>query len=365
MNVLRSLLDHGQSIWYDFISRDFIASGGMRRLVELGVRGMTSNPTIFEGALASGDSYDDQIRRLDAEGLDTREIATRLFITDIRDACDVMRPVYDSSSGADGFISLEVNPKFAARTDKTIAEAERLWRDVDRPNLMIKIPATDQGYPAIRHCIGAGINVNITLMFSVDQYRRVVDAYMSGLEDHLGRGEAIDAIASVASVFVSRIDSMVDKKLETIGTPEALALRGKAAVANARLTYQEFKSVCASDRWHALESAGARRQRPLWASTSTKNPEYPDLLYVDTLIGPDTVNTVPPATLEAILDHATVADTLERDIEEAHETMVKIGQAGVDVDAVMLALLEEGVEKFEKSFDGLFEQLEAKRKQAA
>jgi transaldolase len=360
-NPLHSLLEQGQSIWYDFISRDFIASGRMKELVDNGVRGMTSNPTIFEKAISKGNDYNEQISELSRQGLSTAQIVTELFITDVRDACDVMRPVYDSSGGADGFISIEVNPKLAARTDDTIAEARHLWKEIDRPNLMVKIPATDEGMPAVRKCIAEGINVNITLMFSLDQYRAVADAYMSGLEDRLAAGEKIDHIHSVASVFVSRIDSMIDAMLEKIGTPEALALGGKAGLANSKLVYQEFTRLFNSDRWKNLAEQGANPQRPLWASTSTKNPTYPDLLYVDNLIGPYTVNTVPPETLEGIMDHAKVRRTVDEGADEAAATFQQLTEAGIDLDAVMDKLVAEGVEKFENSFDTLFEKLDEKR----
>jgi transaldolase len=365
MNPLHALLEQGQSIWYDFISRDFISSGGMKKLVDQGLRGMTSNPTIFEKAIAKGDAYDTQIQELDSSGLSTAEIATALFVRDIRSACDVMRPVYDGSNGSDGFISIEVSPLLAAKTEETIAEARRLWKEIDRPNLMIKIPATDEGYPAVQRVIADGINVNITLMFSLDQYRAVAEAYLAGLEERVKEGKDISGINSVASVFVSRIDAMIDEMLEKIGTPEARALMGKAALANTKLTYQEFKRIFSGPRWEALAAKGARLQRPLWASTSTKNPSYPDLLYVDNLIGPDTVNTVPPETLDAIMDHAVIAPTVETGLEEAKETMAQLAAVGVDIDQVMDRLIEEGVSKFSKSFESLFEKLEEKRKALA
>ena len=359
MNQLHTLLEHGQSIWYDFISRDFIAQGGMRELVEKGIRGMTSNPTIFEKSISSGAAYDDEIRELAGRGLSTAEI----FITDIRNACDIIRPVYDESGGADGFISMEVNPKLAARTEETITEARHIWSAIDRPNLMVKIPATPEGIPAIRHAIAEGININITLMFSLDQYRQVADAYMAGLEDRVARGEEIAGISSVASVFVSRIDVMVDQMLGAVGTPEAIAMQGSVAVANTKLVYQAFREIFGSSnpRWEALAARGARPQRPLWASTSTKNPAYYDLIYVDNLIGPATVNTVPPETLEAILDHAQIRETVEEGLDEARAAIERLGEVGVDLDEVMERLLKEGVEKFEKSFDSLFEKIEEKR----
>ena len=363
MSILQELHTHGQSIWYDFISRGFITSGRMKELVEKGVRGMTSNPTIFEGAIAGGDEYDEQIAMLDSAGKTTGEIAAELFMTDVRDACDVIRPVFDQSNGEDGYISLEVSPTLAHDTEGTVEEAIRLWKGVDRPNLMIKIPATSEGYPAIQTCIAQGISVNITLIFSVDQYRQVAEAYMGGLEARLAAGESIEGIHSVASVFVSRIDSMIDGALSNIGSPEALALSGKAGLANSQLVYQEFKYLFSGERWEHLEAQGANLQRPLWASTSTKNPDYPDLLYVDNLIGPNTVNTVPPATLEGILDHGVAASTIEQGIDEAAGTMKSIEEAGVSLESVMNDLLSQGVEKFSASFTSLFEKIEAKREQ--
>lgn len=361
MNPLQQLLEQGQSIWYDFISRQFIANGTMQELVDQGLRGMTSNPTIFEKAIASGSDYDDQIQQLSNAGQSTAEIALQLFMTDVRRACDVMRPVYDSSNGADGFISLEVSPKLANDTEGTVAEAERIWQEVDRPNLMIKIPATPEGIPAVRRCIAAGINVNVTLMFSLEQYRAVAEAYIGGLEDRLAAGGAIDGIDSVASVFVSRIDSLIDGLLSKIGTPEALALQGQAAIANTKLTYQAFKTAFSGERWELLAGHGAQAQRPLWASTSVKNPSYPDLLYVDNLIGPLTVNTVPPETLVAIMDHVVVEPTIEVGAEEAEATLRQLTEVGIDIPAAMDQLLAEGVEKFAASFDALFAKIEAKR----
>jgi transaldolase len=360
-NPLHALLEQGQSIWYDFISRDFIGDGSMKKLVDQGVRGMTSNPTIFEKAIAGGGAYDEQIRELAAQGLSTAEIATRLFVTDVRNACDVMMPVYTSSNGSDGFISIEVSPTLAAQTEATIAEARSLWKEIGRPNLMVKIPATDEGIPAIRQCIADGININITLMFSLEQYSAVAGAYIAGLEERLAKGEAIDGINSVASVFVSRIDTMVDEMLEKIGSEEALALRGKLGLANSKMVYILFTEIFSGPAWENLAAHGARVQRPLWASTSTKNPSYPDLLYVDNLIGPHTVNTLPPETLVAVMDHADVRATIGEGAHEAPQIVEKLAGVGIDVDAVMHKLIAEGVSKFVKSFDGLFEKIEAKR----
>jgi transaldolase len=362
MNPLAALHAEGQSIWYDFISREFIASGQMKELVDRGVRGMTSNPTIFEKAISKGSAYDEQISDLGRAGKATDEIATELFVTDVRNACDVMRPVFDGSNGADGFISIEVNPRLAAHTEATIAEALQLWARIDRPNLMVKIPATPEGMPAIRRCIADGLNINITLMFSLQQYRDVAEAYIAGLEDRLAKNLPINTIHSVASVFVSRIDSMVDAMLDKIGTSDALALKGRAALANTKLVYAEFLKIYSGARWERLAAEGANLQRPLWASTSTKNPEYSPLLYVDTLIGPNTVNTVPPETLEAIFDTLkTVKRTVGDGLEEAPRTLEQLDAVGIDMDDVMRRLIEEGVEKFEKSFDSLFEKLDEKR----
>ncbi len=361
MNPLRQLLEHGQSIWYDFISHDFIASGRMAELVEQGLRGMTSNPTIFEKAIAGGTSYDGKIQELSRAGKTTAEIATELFVGDVTAACDVMMPVYEQSGGADGFISLEVNPKLAHATDGTFEEAVALHERVNRPNLMVKIPATSEGLPAIRRCIAAGISINITLIFSVEQYRAVAEAFVAGLEDRLAAGHSIANVASVASVFVSRIDSMVDAQLDAIGTPEAAALKGRLGVANSKLVYQEFLAIFAGPRWERLAASGARVQRPLWASTSTKNPAYPELLYVDTLIGPNTVNTVPPETLEAIMRNISVRSTVQEGLAEAQATVQELAAIGININAVMATLLAEGLDKFVASFDALFEKLEAKR----
>lgn len=361
MSILHDIHRLGQSIWYDFISRDFIASGQMQELVETGIRGMTSNPTIFEQAIAKGNDYDEQIKTLDVSGASLDDIATALFVTDIQNACDVIRPVYDESDGVDGYISLEVSPTLAHETDATIKEAQRLWAAVDRPNLMIKIPATPEGIPAVQSCISQGINVNITLIFSLEQYQGVCEAYLAGLEARSLQGEALNRIHSVASVFVSRIDAMIDSQLQALGTPEALALQGKAGVANTKMVYQAFQQVFSGERWESLASQGANLQRPLWASTSTKNPDYPDLLYINTVIGPHTINTVPPATLEAIIDHGTAALTVEDGVKEAKESLEKIEQVGIVLPDVMSRLLQEGVQKFAQSFHSLFEKLEAKR----
>ena len=361
MSILHDIHASGQSIWYDYISRGFLYSGEMERLVTGGLRGMTSNPTIFEGAIASGTDYDAQIAELDAAGASTADIATALFVSDVRQACDIIRDVHTESNGTDGFISLEVAPTLAHDTEGTIAEARRLWAAVDRPNLMIKIPATPAGWPAIQACIADGINVNVTLIFSIEQYRHVADAYIGGLEKRRADGNPIDNVHSVASVFVSRIDAMIDERLEAIGTDKALALRGEAALANAKLVYRAFRDIFSDPRWAVLAADGAHVQRPLWASTSTKNASYPDLIYVDNLIGPDTVNTVPPATLTAILDHGKADATIDDGAVEAERTIERIEEVGVSIAEVMERLLTEGVDKFVASFTALFEKIEAKR----
>ena len=366
MSILHEIHVTGQSIWYDFISRDFVRSGEMSRLVDAGIRGMTSNPTIFEKAIAESADYDDEIAALDGtfEGEtppSTSAIATALFITDVQMACDVIRPVYEASNGADGYISLEVSPYLADDTDGTIEEAARLYAAVNRANLMIKIPATPAGIPAIRRTIADGINVNVTLIFSREQYRDVAEAYIAGLEDRHAAGNPVDNIASVASVFVSRVDGMIDGMLEDIGQETAAELRGKAGLANARLIYRDFSEIFGAERFASLVAAGAARQRPLWASTSTKNPSYPDLLYIDNLIGPDTVNTVPPATLTAILDHGSSTAALGVFGTEDEVFFEKLEGAGIAVADVMTRLLSEGVMKFSASFDSLFEKIEEKR----
>lgn len=361
MTTLHALRQQGQSIWYDYISRDYIASGAMARHIELGVLGMTSNPTIFEKAVAGSASYDAQIAGLDATGATTAEIARALFVEDVRSACDVMLPTFQACNGGDGFISLEVSPTLADDTAGTIEEAHALWRAVDRPNLMIKIPATPEGIPAIRQAIVDGLSVNITLIFSREQYRQVAEAYIEGLEERKRRGHPINNVASVASVFISRIDTLIDARLTSIETMAALEMRGKAAVANAKLIYQDFLRLFSGERWETLAADGARVQRPLWASTSTKNPDYPDLLYVTSLIGPDTVNTVPPETLEAILDHGVAEQGVTEGAAEAEGVLATISGHGVDLDDAMATLLAEGVSKFADSFATLFAALDAKR----
>jgi transaldolase len=359
MNPLKALLEEGQSVWLDFIRRNLITSGELKHLIdEDGVRGMTSNPTIFQKAIAGSADYDESLRQAlqkDPRG-DIKALYETLAIEDIRLAADVLRPVYDATHGADGYVSFEVSPKLAHDTAGTIAEAERLWKTVDRPNLMIKVPATQAGVPALETLIARGINVNATLMFSLKHYEAIAHAYIRGLQ----RYEHPERIASVASFFVSRVDTAVDAALESIGTPEALKLRGQTAVANAKLTYKRFKEIFSGADFKALASRGARVQRPLWASTSTKNPEYRDVIYVEGLIGADTVNTLPPATLTAFREHGLVEPTLSQGVDEAKARIAALGKFGIDLEAITEKLQVDGVKLFADSYEELLEALKKK-----
>jgi len=361
MSKLHQLADLGQSIWLDYIRRAFLTSGELQELVQQGIRGVTSNPSIFEKAIAGSADYDVDLRRLVESHRPVDEIYESLAIEDIQRAADLLRPVYDSTAGADGYVSLEVSPTLAHDTQGTVAEARRLFATLDRPNVMIKIPATAAGVPAIETAIGEGINVNVTLIFSLAHYEAVAGAYLRGLQKLAESGGNLGKVASVASFFVSRVDTAVDRQLDVIGTPEAQALKGKIAVANARLAYARFRRLFSGDKWDDLATRGARVQRPLWASTATKNPLYADTLYVDSLIAPDTVNTVPPATLNAFLDHGTVAVTMAADAAEAAEQINQLKQLGVDLDAITDKLQEDGVASFAKSFEVLMSSIAAKR----
>ncbi len=368
-NPLQQLHAAGQSIWLDYIDRTMLHNGELaRRIAGDALTGMTSNPTIFEKALAQGTAYDAQLK--DAGGDRTAwEMFELVETDDVRTACDIFRPVYDAAKGRDGFVSIEVSPGSAHDSAATIAEAHRLWKSVARPNVMIKVPGTPEGAVAVRRLIADGINVNITLLFSIDAHRRVIDAYIAGLEDRLAAGQPIAGIASVASFFVSRVDTEVDKRLDAqvkaavLDANHADALRGKAAIANAKLAYRLFRECFAGPRWAALAAKGAQLQRPLWASTSTKNPAYRDVLYVEQLIGPDTVNTMPPATLEAFRDHGVVANTVDADIDGAERVISDLAAAGIPLAGVTDQLLTEGLASFQKSFDTLIAGLETKAKQ--
>lgn len=362
MGLLHDLHDiGGQSPWLDNLRRGYLRSGELQTYVDRGVRGITSNPSIFQKAIADSTDYDDQFAELLGGGSSVEDAYWRMVTDDIGEAVRVLRPVYDASDGVDGHVSVEVDPGLALDTDRTVAAARGLHEAVDEPNVMVKIPATAEGIPAIRTMIAEGRSINVTLIFSIDRYAEVMEAYLAGLETYAASGATdLSRVASVASFFISRVDTEVDNRLDALGTDQALALRGKAAVAQAQLAYQRFRDVFTGSRWEALAAKGARVQRPLWASTSTKNPDYPDTLYVDTLIGPDTVNTLPEATLEAFDDHGTVARTVDADPAAAQATIDAVAAAGVDLDDVARTLESEGVAAFEKSFDDLLGTLEAK-----
>lgn len=357
MGKLHDLAVLGQSIWFDFIQRSLIGSGEMQRLITQGVRGVTSNPTIFEKAIAHSTDYDVALKTLARDGKSDDEIYEALVLHDISVTADLFLPVYAETRGLDGYVSIEVNPQLAYDTDRTIGEALRLFSCLGRPNVMIKVPATASGISAIETLIARGVNVNVTLLFSVDQYVRAADAYLRGLEKRLASGGDIAAVASVASFFVSRLDTAVDTELEKAGRTD---LQGKAAIANAKVAYHLFKGIFSGERWERLASRGARVQRLLWASTGTKNPKYPDTLYVDRLIGPHTVNTLPPATLGAFIDHGRVEPSLDSGVTEAREHIDRLKALGIDVDAITTRLEEEGVRSFASSFESLMNGIAAK-----
>ena len=340
----------GQAIWLDFIRRSFLDSGELGNLVGKGLRGVTSNPSIFQKAITASTDYDAAVERLVGEGSSVNDIYETLAIQDIRRACDIMQPVYGSTDGLDGYVSLEVNPKLAYDTEGTVMEARRLSSLVDRPNVMIKVPATPEGIPAIETLTGEGININVTLIFSLEQYEDSAMAYIHGLEKLAAANVDFSRVASVASFFVSRVDGKIDPKLAALGDKE---IQGKIAIANAKMAYHRFGELFSGPRWDKLAAQGARVQRPLWGSTSTKNPDYPDTLYVDELIGPHTVNTLPPETLDAFLDHGNAARTVDADVEQARQDLAQLADLGIDLDDVTSQLLGEGVDAFADSFDEL------------
>jgi transaldolase len=358
---LHQLSDLGQSVWIDQITRVWLQDGTLQRLIdEDAVVGVTSNPTIFQKAISSGNAYDEQLKELLESEDDPKEIFYNLAVRDIQGACDTLRRVYDAGTGKDGYVSMEVDPNLAYEQEATIEEAMRLHEWFDRPNLFVKIPATKDGLGAIEECIARGRSINVTLIFSLDRYREVAEAYIRGLERLVEAGGDPTPVASVASFFVSRVDTEADKRLEAIGG-EALALRGKLAVANAKLAYQAWKEIFAGARWERLAERGATTQRCLWASTSTKNPEYRDVMYVEELIGPETVNTMPMETVRAFQDHGRVARTLDQGLDEAQEVFDRLAAVGVDYDDVTDTLEREGVEKFADSFRELLDGVQAKR----
>ncbi len=362
MGRLQDLHDlQDQSPWLDNLRRGYLRSGELQAYVDRGIRGITSNPSIFQKAIADSDDYDEQFDALRADGRSIDDIYWTMVSDDISEALTVLRPVYDDSDGIDGFVSVEVDPGLARDTDRTIASARQLHERIDEPNLFVKIPATEEGVPAIRQMISEGRSINVTLIFSIDRYLDVMEAYVSGLEAYRDAGhDDLSAVRSVASFFISRVDTEVDHRLEAVGSAEALDLRGRAAVAQGKLAYQRFLDVFAGPRWESLAASGAKVQRPLWASTSTKNDAYPDTLYVDSLIGPDTVNTMPTATIEAFEDHGTVARTVDADVADAESVLEQLASVGVDMDDVARVLETEGVAAFEKSFDDLLETLQQK-----
>ena len=360
MTRIHKLAELGQSIWLDYIRRQYLLSGDFQEQIDAGVTGVTSNPAIFAKAIAGSNDYDQDLERLSQEGKSTVEIYEALAIADIKSAADLLRPVYDRTDGTDGYVSLEVSPALANETGATIAEAQRLFSAVDRPNVMIKVPATQAGIPAVEQLISEGININITLMFSLDHYDVVAEAYIRGLEKYAAAGGDVAKVASVASFFLSRIDTKVDDRLSALIQPEAKQLLGKIAVANAKVTYQRFKETFSGARWRQLAARGARVQRVLWASTSTKNPNYPDTMYVDPLIGPDTVNTLPPETLDAFLDHGTAAHSVTKGVDKAWGQLEQLAQLGIDLDKITEELQEEGVDKFVKPYESLLENIAEK-----
>jgi transaldolase len=355
---LHELTEHGQSVWYDTLSRELVHSGELKRMMdEDAVTGVTSNPTIFQKALSSGDAYDEDMKKLLAETDDPERIFFSLALQDIRDACDVLEPAYESSGGVDGYVSMEVLPALAYDTEATFEQARWIATEVERPNLYVKIPATMAGLPAIEDCIAHGTSINITLIFSLERYKAVVEAYLRGLERLVAGGGDPSKVASVASFFVSRVDTEADKRLE--GHPE---LQGKLAIANAKLAYRHYLDTFKGPRWEFLEGKGATKQRCLWASTSTKNPAYRDVLYVEELVGPETVNTMPLETIKAFQDHGEVrGDTVLEGVDEARDLLARIAEAGVSYDDVVETIEAEGVQKFADSYDQIVESIRAKR----
>jgi transaldolase len=357
---LQSLSDHGQSPWIDYVSRPFLHDGDLAGLVRDGIVGVTSNPTIFEGAISSGDAYDEQLREVLRSESDPKEVFLALAKEDIREACDLLREVFDrGDSTRDGWVSLEVDPNLASDAAGTTREARRLYELIDRPNLFVKIPGTEAGLQAIEDTIANGISVNVTLLFSLERHRAAAEAYLRGLRRLSEAGGDLHDVASVASFFVSRVDTEADRRLDELGGHDDL--KGKLAVANAKLAYQTYKELFSGADWERLEEAGASPQRCLWASTSTKNPDYRDVVYVEELIGPQTVNTMPRETVEAFQDHGQVKDTLEADVDEARRTLERFAEAGIDYDDVVAVLEREGVEKFAKSFRELIDGVASKR----
>ncbi|MGO8796163.1 MAG: transaldolase [Candidatus Sulfotelmatobacter sp.] len=372
-NPLKELLNYGQSMWLDYIRRDLLTGGQLKKMIaDDGLRGMTSNPSIFEKAIADSSLYDDQLKQLASRAdLDTTARYEQIAIRDIQDAADILRPVYDSSNFRDGYVSLEVSPLLALETEKTLAEARRLWKAVNRENVMIKVPGTAEGIPAIRQLIGEGININVTLLFAQEVYEKVAEAYIAGLEDLVKHGGNLKKMAGVASFFISRIDtlidSMIDEKLKKTTDPQQQSflksLQGKVAIANGKLTYQAYQRIFSGPRWQALAAQGAQTQRVLWASTSTKNPAYRDVMYVEELIGPDTVDTMPPATIDAFRDHGKLRNSLTEDVPAAKKIMDDLQKAGISMKEVTDKLTTDGVKQFADAFHKLLAAVEKNTQQ--
>ena len=362
---MQQLLDAGQSVWLDYLSRGMTRSGELRALIDKGLRGMTSNPTIFEHAIGTSADYDAELSTLASSSKSDREAFETIAVEDVREATDVFRPVYDTTGGGDGFVSLEVSPTLARDTQGSIAEAQRLWKAVDRPNVMIKIPGTREGWPAIEQCLREGININITLLFSVEHYEAVAEAYLKALEARVAAGQPIDRLASVASVFVSRVDTEVDKRIEAKGGP-LMELRGTIAVASAKLAYAKYLEITQGARWRALAAKGARPQRLLWASTGTKNPKYSDVLYIDSLVASNTISTVPPETLKLVEDHGKTTPVLVGDfVTAARRTLDALASGGIDYADVNRVLEAEAIDKFDTSYKKLLAVIGEKRKTLA
>ncbi len=370
-NTLHQLLAQGQSPWIDNITRAMLTGGTLQELIDKGIVGLTSNPTIFQKAIGGSADYDDELRQLVRDGKSVSEIYDGLVLDDIRNAATILRQVYDSSKGHDGFVSIEVAPNLAYDTAGTLTEARRLFSYLDIPNIMVKIPGTAEGIPAFQQAIADGINVNVTLVFSLQSYREVAEAYIKGLEQRAEAGQPVDRLASVASFFVSRVDTMVDKRLDAAiaeagseeRKTELKALQGKAAIANAKMAYAAYQEIFSGPRWEALAAKGAKPQRCLWASTSTKNPAYRDVIYVEDLIGPDTVDTMPPATIDAFLDHGNAARTLDQNVDEARAQLEGLEKAGISMDEVTLQLQKDGVRLFAESFNDLIGTITSKREE--
>jgi len=356
MTKLNQLAELGQSVWYDYIQRSLLESQEFKSLIKNGLRGVTSNPSIFQKAIAGSSDYEEALKQA-TSAKNVNEIYESFVMEDIGRAADIFRPVFDATKGLDGYVSIEVNPLLAHDRQRTVAEAIRLFNELKRPNIMIKVPATDEGLPAVTELLSLGINVNVTLIFGLEQYRNVAAAFIEGMERyHHSKGD-VSKVASVASFFVSRVDTAVDAQLQEKGN---VSLPGKIAVANSKIAYAEAKKIYSDPRWKKLQKDGARVQRLLWASTGTKNPDYSDTLYVDELIGPDTVNTMPPATLDAFLDHGTVSATIEQDVDQAVDELKQLAEMGIDLQAVTDELLRKGVEQFEDAFRGLVKTIEEK-----